>query len=340
MRRRHLAIPVALAALSISSVLAAAEGSRSASPIAMVIHGGAGTIEREDLSTELEASYRDKLKEALLVGHGILKQGGTSLDAVEATIRLLENSPLFNAGKGAVFTAAGKNELDASIMEGHTLRAGAVAGVTTLKNPISAARAVMEKTRHVLLAGEGADRFAAQIGLEQVPSDYFFTERRWQALEKRRAEERHKESEADKTMGTVGAVALDRKGNLAAGTSTGGMTFKKHGRVGDSPVVGAGTYANAKCGVSGTGHGEFFIRYAVAHDICARVEYLGLSIQEAARQIVLEDLVEAGGSGGVIALGADGTPALVFNTSGMYRGFVDDSGKTHVGIYQEPIYKQ
>ncbi len=323
-------------------LVATVVGADDDSPTAMVIHGGAGTIERADLSPELEARYRGKLEEALLVGHRILKNGGTSLDAVEATIRLLEDSPLFNAGKGAVFTAAGGNELDASIMEGHTLRAGAVAGVTTLKNPITAARAVMERTAHVLLAGEGADLFAADIGLEQVPAEYYYTERRWQALEKRRKKEHHKATppepqaaQKDRVMGTVGAVALDRHGHLAAGTSTGGMTYKKHGRVGDSPLIGAGTYADSKCGVSGTGHGEFFIRHAVAHDICARVEYLGVSIGVAAAQVVGEVLVGAGGRGGVIALDSDGNPAMVFNTSGMYRGFVDDEGQTRVAIYEE-----
>jgi beta-aspartyl-peptidase (threonine type) len=322
----------------------AAQGDSTVSPIALVIHGGAGALKKEISSPELEAQYRDKLLEALRIGFTILEEGGSSLDAVEETIRFLEDSPLFNAGKGAVFTAEGKNELDASIMDGATRRAGAVAGVTTIRNPITAARTVMEKTQHVLLAGAGAELFARETGLEQVEPDYFFTERRWEQLEKRKRREQPTEpptaprgEAAVPSVGTVGAVALDREGHLAAGTSTGGMTYKKHGRVGDSPIIGAGTWADERCGVSATGHGEFFIRYAVASDICARMRYLGLSIEQAAEEVIMKimkTLVEAGGDGGIIALDSEGKPALVFNSSGMYRGYLREGGKPYVAIYR------
>ena len=331
----------------LAPVLAIGQTADLQEPIALVVHGGAGTIRKADLSEEDEAAYRAKLEEALTTGHRILMRGGSSLNAVESTLRVLEDSPLFNAGKGAVFTANGRNEMDASIMDGASRRAGAVAGVTVVKNPISAARAVMEKTPHVLLAGPGADEFARQSGLETVPPEYFHTDLRWRQLQKRRQEEMEKgggeakrsadlnTSPAATYLGTVGAVALDRQGRLAAGTSTGGMTFKKHGRVGDSPIIGAGTWADLSCGVSATGHGEFFIRYAVAHDICARARYLGLSVQEAAEAVVLKDLVEAGGSGGVIAMDAEGIPSMVFNSEGMYRGWIGTDGEPHVAIYRE-----
>jgi beta-aspartyl-peptidase (threonine type) len=289
------------------------------------------------MSAEVEAEYRAKLSEALEVGFAVLDGGGSSLDAVEQTLRLLEDSPLFNAGKGAVFTAEGRNELDASIMDGATMEAGAVAGVTTLKHPISAARAVLEQSPHVLLAGPGAELFARERGLEEVSADYFYTERRWQALEKRRAKEAESDRDAagGEKFGTVGAVALDRSGSIAAGTTTGGMTFKKHGRIGDSPIIGAGTYANDSCGVSATGHGEFFIRYAVAHDICARVAYRGITVAEAAEEVVMQVLVDAGGSGGVVALDADGQPSMVFNSEGMYRGWISAAGEPRVAIYRD-----
>ncbi len=347
------------------------------SPIVLVIHGGAGTIRREDMTAEREAEYRAALEAALTAGFAVLEGGGSSLDAVETTVRLMEDSPLFNAGKGAVFTADGRNELDASIMDGATLRAGAVARVTTIKNPISAARAVMERTEHVLLAGEGAEQFAADEGLALVEPAYFFTQRRWDQLEERRRRERaeatpgpasappaagrtsappsdtsasateREEAPPPETVrepttaapssafGTVGALALDRAGRLAAATSTGGMTYKRFGRVGDSPLIGAGTYADPQCAVSGTGHGEFFIRYAVAYDVCARVRYLGQPIGEAARSVIHGVLLPAGGEGGVIALDARGNVALELNTEGMYRGWRREGEPPQVAIYGE-----
>ncbi len=307
--------------------------------IAIVVHGGAGTLKRSDLSPEKEAAYRAKLTEAIDAGYRLLANGGTSLDAVVETLKILEDSPLFNAGKGAVFTAEGHNELDASIMVGPTRDAGAVAGVTTIKNPITAARAVMERTPHVMLSGPGADRFAAEIGLELEKPSYFFTERRWKALQKRIEKEKQQAAKtstlelnqsAEIYRGTVGAVALDRFGHLTAGTSTGGMTYKKHGRVGDSPIIGAGTYADKDCGISATGHGELFIRHAVAHDICARMAYGGKSIEEAAREVIHEVL--APGDGGIIALDGEGTVVMSFNTTGMYRGF-RKGGDAVISIY-------
>ncbi len=345
---RPARLAIALFAALLPACGAAGE-TEPAAGVALVIHGGAGTITRGRMTPELEREYRDKLAEALATGHGILSRGGSALDAVEATVRLLEDSPLFNAGKGAVFSAEGRNELDASIMDGSTLAAGAVAGVTRIRNPITAARAVMERTTHVLLAGAGADAFAAAEGLEIVEPSYFFTERRWQALLEAREREAPPGSDLEPQrdgagaagrgaqagpggLGTVGAVALDRAGRIAAATSTGGLTNKKHGRIGDSPIVGAGTYAEAGCGVSGTGKGEFFIRYAVAYDICARMRYQGLSIRESAERVI-QTLKEAGGAAGVIALDGEGRPALAFNTEGMYRGWVLADGVPHVAIY-------
>ena len=252
----------------------------------MVIHGGAGTISRANMSPEQEREYRAALTEALGAGYHVLRDGGTSLDAVSAAIVILENSPLFNAGRGAVFTADGVNSLDASIMDGTTLRAGAVAGVTDVKNPIVLARLVMEKSPHVMLSGTGAERFAREQGIPATPKEWFFTERRWKELQEAKAAEAKRATE----RGTVGAVALDRMGRLAAGTSTGGMTNKKWGRIGDSPVIGAGTYANARCGVSGTGWGEYYIRNVVAYDICARVAYAGASIAAAASEVIMTRL--------------------------------------------------
>ncbi|MGB3565506.1 MAG: isoaspartyl peptidase/L-asparaginase [Thermoanaerobaculia bacterium] len=340
--RTTLVVAVLLAL--VGAGVATAEDSEPSSPIVMVVHGGAGTILKKDMTPELEASYQEKLSEGLLAGYRILVAGGSSLDAVEATIRIFEDSPLFNAGKGAVFTAEGKNELDASIMVGSTRQAGAVAGVTGIKNPITAARAVMEATPHVLLAGQGAEIFAAAQGIELVEPSYFFTQRRWDALERARAAERVEVREAEPeeeneegsggAFGTVGALALDREGILTAGTSTGGMTNKRHGRVGDSPIIGAGTYANEHCAASGTGHGEFFIRYAVAYDICARVELQGLSIEKAAELVINDELKRVGGSGGVIALDNKGNFAMPFNTEGMYRGYIRDDGKPVVQIYK------
>jgi beta-aspartyl-peptidase (threonine type) len=316
-------------------------------PFKLVIHGGAGAMAKEQMTPEREAAYRKTLEEALRAGHAVLARGGSSLDAVEATIRILEDSPLFNAGKGAVFTAEGRNELDASIMDGATKRAGAVAGVRRVKNPISLARLVMERSPHVMLTSEGAEAFAREQGVELVDPKYFYTEERWKSLEQvREAEKKAGKKEpgtarvfpgtGEYKFGTVGCVALDKAGNLAAGTSTGGMTNKRWGRVGDSPIIGAGTYAdNATCAVSSTGHGEFFIRYAVAYDISALMAYKGMSVSDAANAVVMEKLVKAGGEGGVIALDRDGNVAMPFNTPGMFRGTIDADGKLFVAIYKE-----
>ena len=292
----------------------------------LVIHGGAGTITRKNMSSEKESAYRGKLTEALAAGFEILEKGGPSMDAVETTIRIMEDSPLFNAGKGAVFTNAGTNELDASIMDGSTLQAGAVAGVKTIKNPISAARKVMEETRHVMLAGDGADYFAKEQGLEIVNNDYFYTERRWKALQKEQDAEKH---------GTVGCVALDRNGNLAAGTSTGGLTNKRWGRIGDTPIVGAGNYANNQtCGVSGTGQGEYFIRGNMAFDVSALMNYSSLSVEQAARQVIGK-LSGRGGRGGLIAMDKNGNIAMPFNTEGMYRGYYLNGSEPIIKIYND-----
>ena len=305
---------------------------------ALAIHGGAGTIKKENMTPEREAAIREVLNEALTVGETILKNGGSSLDAVEATIMVMENSPYFNAAKGAVFTNAGTNEMDASIMDGRDKSAGAVGGVTVVKNPILAARAVKEKSNHVLLTGDGADEFAKEQGLEIVDPEYFFTQERWESLQKAKANDLGfnggKDQFHDSKFGTVGAAALDKKGNLAAGTSTGGMTNKKYNRIGDSPIIGAGTYAdNNTCAISSTGHGEFFIRYAVAHDISAMVEYKGTDFQKAADIVINEKLKAAGGDGGVIGVDKYGNVAMPFNTSGMYRGFAKP-GERKVLIYK------
>lgn len=315
-------------------VLASHRPATAQSNWSLVIHGGAGTIRRENLDAETEAAYRADLSGALDVGAKILADGGTSLDAVEATIRFLEDSPRFNAGKGSVFSAAGVNEMDASIMDGRDRNAGAVAGVTTVRNPISAARAVMEKSPHVMLAREGAEAFAAAVGLAREDAAYFRTERRWQAFLKAKAA---RDADApDRKHGTVGCVALDRHGDIAAGTSTGGMTLKMWGRIGDSPIIGAGTFAdNATCGVSATGHGEYFIRNVVAYDIAALMKYKGLSLQAAAAEVVLGKLVAQDATGGVVALDAAGDVAMVFNTPGMYRGYRRSTGETAVAIFGE-----
>lgn len=309
--------------------------------VAIAIHGGAGTIRRGDLTPELEAEYRSALEEALSAGHLVLRQGGSSLDAVVAAVRVMEDSPLFNAGKGAVFTSEGTNELDAAIMDGRTLMAGAVAGVKRVRSPITLARAVMENSPHVMMSGDGADTFAAEQGLELVDPSYFFTQRRWDALQRAKAEEAGAQVTAagdpdDRKFGTVGAVALDREGNLAAATSTGGMTNKRFGRIGDAPIIGAGTYAdNKSCAVSATGHGEYFIRATVAHDICARVKYLGLSLEDAANDVVMKELVGMGGEGGVIAIDRKGNIAMPFNSEGMYRGSIDRAGTMVIQIYRD-----
>lgn len=306
---------------------------------ALAIHGGAGTISRANLTPEQEAHYRAALDSALTVGEIILNNGGTALDAVTQTIKSLEDCPLFNAGRGAVFNHEGKNEMDASIMNGIDQTAGAVGGVTTVKNPITLARAVMEKSPHVLLTGRGAEEFAREQGIEMVDPKWFFTQERWNTLQEMLAEEKKKGPTGavfhnpDYKFGTVGCVALDSKGNLAAGTSTGGMTNKRWNRLGDSPIIGAGTYAdNQVCAVSCTGHGEFFIRYAVAHDVWALMSYKGLSVSEATNEVINKKLKEKGGEGGLIAVDKNGNIAQPFNSEGMYRGWVKP-GAREVAIY-------
>ena len=301
------------------------------SHFAIAIHGGAGTILKKNMTPELELEYQQTLEKAVTFGHEILKNGGTSLEAVQKAITVLEDSPLFNAGKGAVFTNEGKNELDASIMDGKTLKAGAVAGVTVVKNPILLANAVMQKSPHVMLTNKGAENFAREQGLEIVDPSYFYTEKAFKALEKFKKAE----AEKDSKFGTVGCVALDQYGNLAAGTSTGGMTNKKWNRVGDSPIIGAGTYANNKtCAVSSTGWGEFFIRSVVAYDISALVEYKNMKIHQATKEAIGK-VADLGGDGGVIAMDSKGNISFEFNTAGMYRASVDRKGKLYVGIYKE-----
>lgn len=304
--------------------------------IAIVIHGGAGTIKRENLDAEQEQAIKQDLQAALDAGYAVLKRGGDSTEGIIAAIKVMENSPYFNAGKGAVYTKPGKHELDASIMRGSDLDAGAVAGVSFTKNPILAAQQVMLNSPHVMLAGSGADTFSKLKGLEQVENSYFDTKARYKAWQEvdtktkakaKGAEQDHQAShedvlDAEFKFGTVGAVAVDNKGDIAAGTSTGGMTYKAWGRVGDSPVIGAGTYAdNRSCGISATGHGEFFIRYAVAHDICARVRYQNKPLQKAAEEVIMQELNSVGGSGGIIGMDPAGKPVMVFNTPGMYRGY-------------------
>jgi beta-aspartyl-peptidase (threonine type) len=306
---------------------------------AMVIHGGAGTILKKNMTEEKEAAYTAALNEALSIGENILKNGGTSLDAVVSTIKFMEDSPLFNAGKGAVFAHDGRNMLDASIMQGRDMNAGAIAGVTNVKNPITGAVAVMQDSDHVLLSGKGAEEFCEIQRLEIVDNQYFFTKDRYQSLQRILEKEKSLgyqfDADIDSKFGTVGAVALDINGNIVAGTSTGGMTNKRYDRIGDSPIIGAGTYANNKtCGVSCTGHGEYFIRYAVAHDVSAMMEYKGATLEEASDYIVNEKLLNAGGSGGLISLDKKGNVAMSFNTAGMYRGYVNDTER-YIGIYKE-----
>ncbi len=345
----------AVSALLLAVVCAAASAQQPAHQWAIVLHGGAGVIERATMDPKTEAAYRASLAEALKAGSDVLARGGSSLDAVETSIRIFEDNPLFNAGRGAVFTAAGKNELDAAIMDGSTLMAGAVAGVTRTRHPISLARAVMEKSPHVMLIGAGADAFAAQVGLEQVDPSFFFTERRWQSL----VEELKKdglpipqrpagappapatpvaaiEPPSAHKYGTVGVVALDEKGNIAAGTSTGGLTAKKWGRVGDSPIIGAGTYAsNQSCAVSGTGTGEYFIRLGVAREVCDLVRFKGMPLQQAADEVIHKELEGLHGDGGVIAITPDGQMAWSFNTPGMYRARQAEGGQPIIEIYAD-----
>jgi beta-aspartyl-peptidase (threonine type) len=304
-------------------------------PITLVIHGGAGTITRANLSPEKEKAYHAALHQALDSGYAVLEKGGTSVDAVIAAIKVMEDCPLFNAGKGAVFTHDGTNELDASIMDGSNLMAGAVAGVTTIKNPIIAAHAVMTKSQHVMLAGKGAEEFAAEQGLDIVPPAYFFDSTRYRQLLNAKGQEAMNQLPGDKKFGTVGCVALDRYGNLAAGTSTGGMTNKRYGRIGDSPIIGAGTYANnVTCAVSATGWGEYFIRLNVAHDVNAMMEYGKLSLQQASDSVVMKKLPRLGGDGGIIALDRQGNFSMPFCTEGMYRGYITKRGEGHTFIYK------
>lgn len=307
---------------------------------AIVIHGGAGSMTKASLSDEKEAAIRAKLEQSVQTGYQALLNGQPATTAVKTAINILEDSPLFNAGKGAVFNAAGGNELDASIMEGASLNAGAVASVTRIKNPIDLALKVMTDSKHVMLIGEGAEEFARQQGFELTDPAYFRTEERWQQLQKIKAREAGAETATnrgprDEWFSTVGAVALDTQGNLAAGTSTGGMTNKRWGRVGDAPIIGAGTYANNRsCGVSATGHGEFFIRYVVAYNICNRVE-LGTPLADAADTVINDILVKAGGEGGVIAIDRTGNIATPFNTQGMYRASIDGEGSMSIAIYHD-----
>lgn len=344
-----------LAVLAAAFTLGAFTDKPADQPIyALVIHGGAGTIKPEKLTPELRGEIEHDLRAALTKGQAILMSGGQALDAVTETIMVLENSPHFNAGRGAVFTANGENEMDSSIMDGRTLDAGAVSGVKNVKNPIRLARAVMEKSPHVMMQGHGAEKFANTQGIERAENAYFFTDHRWQQLQDAKSQghdpvldhdgnspSQRNASMEDKTggdykFGTVGATALDSHGNLAAGTSTGGMTNKMHGRVGDSPIIGAGTYANnISCAVSATGHGEYFIRATVARNICALMEYAGLSLENAANRVVMEELVAMGGDGGIIAVDKNGAMVMSFNTPGMFRGKVSSSEPIAIGIYKD-----
>jgi L-asparaginase / beta-aspartyl-peptidase len=330
---------------------------------AIVLHGGAGVIERNSMDAKTEAAYRASLKQALEAGADVLKKGGSSMDAVEAAIRILEDDPLFNAGRGAVFTAEGKNELDSAVMDGATLKAGSVAGVTRTRHPISLARAVMDRSPYVMLIGPNADAFAASVGLEEVDPSFFFTERRWQGLVKQltkegkpipprpagappapseptsqlnRQSDPWPETPGAHKYGTVGVVALDREGHIAAGTSTGGTQGKHPGRVGDSPIIGAGTYASdASCAVSATGTGEYFIRMTVARDICALVQYRNMKLQAAADEVIQKQLETLHGDGGVIAITPDGQLAWSFNTPGMYRARLVEGGTPQISVYKD-----
>lgn len=308
--------------------------------VAIAIHGGAGTITRSAMTAETEAAIRDALRASVQAGHQVLLAGASSTEAVIAAVKVMEDSRLFNAGRGAVFNAAGEHEMDASIMEGRGLNAGAVASVARIKNPIDLATKVMTDSEHVMLVGDGAEEFARQQGFEMTGQDYFHTEFRWQQLQRikekeAQAKEITDQDQHDQWFSTVGAVALDQQGDLAAATSTGGTSNKRWGRVGDSSIIGAGTYAsNRSCAVSATGHGEFFIRHVVAYNICNRVE-LGATVKAAADTVVNDVLVEAGGEGGVIAIDSEGNIAMPFNSEGMYRAAVDINGETTVSIYRE-----
>jgi beta-aspartyl-peptidase (threonine type) len=344
-----------VAAVAVSSLSSQQSATPQTHKWALVLHGGAGVIERSSMDPKMDATYRASITQASNAAAKVLDSGGSSVDAVEAAIQILEDDPLFNAGRGAVFTADGKNELDAAIMDGATLKAGAVAGVTRTRHPISLARAVMEKSSHVMLIGAGADAFAAGVGLEQVDPSFFFTERRWQSLVKQLKKEGRPvpprptgappepvsmidplEPEGAHKYGTVGVVALDRQGNIAAGTSTGGTQAKRWGRVGDSPIIGAGTYAsNHSCAVSATGTGEYFIRLTVAREVCALVEYKGMPLQAAADQVIHKELQALNGDGGLIAITPDGQLAWSFNTPGMFRARMREGGKLEIGVYND-----
>ncbi len=342
----RLIVPSALVATASLGVMAnEAVAQESRAEWAIAVHGGAGTARPEDVGSDRERQFRETLTEALSAGGEILAAGGSALDAVETAIRIMEDSPLFNAGKGAVFNHDGRNELDASIMDGATLEAGAVASVHHVKNPITLARRVMDSSPHVLMGGAGAEEFALEQGIELVPTSYFFTESRWRSLQRALEAEQSADARGSAELrstgelgatGTVGVVALDMNGDLAAGTSTGGRTNKRYGRIGDSPIVGAGTYAdNDACAVSGTGHGEFFITNAVAFDICARVRYLDETIGDSADYVVMGVLVEQSADGGVIAMDPDGDVAMPFNTSAMLRGYLRAGAEAEVAIFRD-----
>lgn len=315
--------------------------------VVLVIHGGAGTILKKYMTAEKEKAYREALTESLKKGFEVIKKGGESEEAVIEAIKVMEDSPLFNAGKGAVFTHEGKNEMDASLMLGHTMQAGAVAGVTTIKNPITAAKTVLRNSAHVMMVGKGAEEFAQKQGLELVDPSYFKTEERWNSLQKVIEKDKDKmelnhdaKTQAyvpfnfvDEKFGTVGAVALDQKGHIAAGTSTGGMTNKRFGRVGDSPIIGAGTYANSEVGISSTGWGEYFIKAVAAYDVAALMEYKKLSSKQAGDEVI-KKIGQLGGDGGMIILDKNGQASFPFNTAGMYRGSITQSGKITIEIYQ------
>jgi beta-aspartyl-peptidase (threonine type) len=330
MRFSILLASITILFLSTSQLMAG-----ESAPVAIAIHAGAGTITREDLSAEKESEIRAKLEQAIRAGHGVLASGGSGLDAVTTTINILEDSPLFNAGKGAVFNSEGQNELDASIMDGATLNAGAVASVRRIRNPINLALKVMTESRHVMLMGEGAEKFAVEQGFELIDPAYFHTDHRWKQLQEKKAAETSQRELPDSWYSTVGTVVLDQAGNLAAGTSTGGLSNKRWGRVGDTPIIGAGNYANnASCAVSATGTGEYFIRWVVAHSICERVS-AGQSIGDASGTLIHDVLKPAGGDGGVIAIDAEGNISMPFNTAGMYRASIGTDGSLYVGIYED-----
>lgn len=336
--------PLIMKKLLLSSLLSFSLMISAQKKYVLVIHGGAGTILKSNMTAKQEDEYKAKLTEALKAGYAEIQKGNSSVDAVSASIMIMEDSPLFNAGKGAVFTAAGTNELDASIMDGKDKSAGAIAGVHTIKNPITAAIAVMQKSEHVMLSGVGAEEFAKEQKLDIVDPSYFWTKNRWEGLQKLKQKEKTttkkvsqstlpESYEIDQKFGTVGAVALDKSGNISAGTSTGGMTNKKYGRIGDAPIIGAGTYANAQVGISATGWGEYFIRATAARTIAAKMEYQNKNIQTATQETI-DEIGKMGGDGGVIALDKNGNIAMPFNTAGMYRGAITEDGEVMIEIYK------